>query len=196
MESRLRVSIDFSVLPIVPEHAMFHSKNLEFLEGKFMGLPSSLSASWILVSSGFAMSSPLQTHPVMPAVTSVMSQNESSLISLRIAPECRETFYAARQLRYDLLYFAERVSRFAERSQLEFAIRNAERAVAGLQYQAFRLCSRSQLERNLETVRDHLDVVRRLFRENVEFTSQPELFEAFRTMVFSWEALRDSIVLQ
>lgn len=129
----------------------------------------------------------------MSSVESATSKGESSLVTVRIEPECRETFYAARQLRYDLLYFAERVSRFAERSQLEFAIRNAERAVAGMQYQAFRLCDRNQLERNLETVRAHLDVVRRLFRENVEFTSQPELFEAFRTMVYSWEALRDSI---
>jgi hypothetical protein len=136
------------------------------------------------------------TSPLQSSAASLSAQNASPPVETRIAPECRETFYAARQLRYDLLYFAERVSRFAERSQLEFAIRNAERAVAGLQYQAFRLCNRHQLERNLETVREHLDVVRRLFRENVEFTSQPELFEAFRTMVYSWEALRDSIVFQ
>ncbi|MFW7381079.1 MAG: hypothetical protein ACOH5I_19845 [Oligoflexus sp.] len=159
-----------------------------------MNFISSLMASWIVLSSGFAISNPFHTHKIMVTVESVNSKGESTLVTLRIAPECRETFYAAQQLRYDLLYFAERVSRFAERSQLEFAIRSAERAVAGIHFQAFRLCNRSQLERNLDTVREHLDVVRRLFRGNAAFTSEPELFEAFRTMVYSWEALRDSIV--
>ncbi|MFW7381077.1 MAG: hypothetical protein ACOH5I_19835 [Oligoflexus sp.] len=116
-------------------------------------------------------------------------------IPSEIDPECLETFDAASQLREDLRYFTEVVSQYAERSQLEFAIRNAERAVARMQCQASTHCDPSLLASNLETVREHLDVVRRLFRENVAFTSEPELFEAFRSMVYSWEALRDSIIL-
>jgi hypothetical protein len=112
-----------------------------------------------------------------------------------IDPACRETFDAAGKLRDDLKQFAELVSRYAERSQLEFAIGNAERAVARMQCQASTQCDEAELAGLLENVRANLDVVRRLFRENVEFTSKPELFEAFRTMVYSWEALRDSIIL-
>jgi hypothetical protein len=113
-----------------------------------------------------------------------------------VDPECRDTYDAASKLRDDLNSFAELVSRYVERSQLEFAIGNAERAVARMQCQASKPCDPVELARRLENVRAHLDVVRRLFRENVEFTSQPELFEAFRTMVYSWEALRDSIILR
>lgn len=116
-------------------------------------------------------------------------------LPMEIDPDCRETFDAASKLSDDLENFAEVVSLYVERSQLEFAIRNAERAVARMQCQASTNCDLSQLASHLENVRAHLDVVRRLFRENVDFTSQPELFEAFRTMVYSWEALRDSIIL-